>query len=69
MADISQPAFDLHNTYVHLEDGGGARHIPVGPDFWAKIGERADLQRCRSARLVRDAMAALPMPPVRSAAG
>ncbi|HEX3557723.1 MAG TPA: hypothetical protein VHU19_00860 [Pyrinomonadaceae bacterium] len=23
MADISQPAFDLQTTYVHLEDGRG----------------------------------------------
>ena len=47
MADISQPAFDLHTTYVHLEDGGAARHVHVGPDFWAKIGERADLHAGR----------------------
>jgi len=47
MADISQPAFDLRTTYVHLEDGGAARHIPVTPDFWAKIGERADLHAGR----------------------
>jgi mannose-6-phosphate isomerase-like protein (cupin superfamily) len=53
MADISQPAFDLHNTYVHLEDGGAARHIPVGPDFWAKIGERADLHAGRLATSFR----------------
>ena len=47
MADISQPAFDLRTTYVHLEDGGAARHVPVAEDFWAKIGERADLQHGR----------------------
>lgn len=47
MADITQPAFDLRTTYVHLEDGGAARHIPVAEDFWAKIGERTDLHTGR----------------------
>ena len=47
MADISQPPFDLQTTYVHLEDGGAARHIPVAEDFWARIGERTDLHTGR----------------------
>jgi hypothetical protein len=47
MADTPQPAFDLTDMYVHLEDGGGASLIAVAEDFWARIGERTDLQAGR----------------------
>lgn len=40
---------DLTGTYVHLDDAGSSREIPVGPDFWAQIHHRADLH---SGRLV-----------------
>lgn len=36
-------AIDLSTTYVHLTDGPEARPVPVGPDFWTTIADRADL--------------------------
>lgn len=39
--------FDPLSTYVHLSDGPEAREVPVGADFWARIGERTDLHRGR----------------------
>lgn len=47
MPEPAPVAFDLTSTYVHLADGPAAVAIPVGPDFWQRIGERADLQRGR----------------------
>ncbi len=35
--------FSLDETYVHLSDGAPATPIPVGDDFWARIGQRTDL--------------------------
>jgi quercetin dioxygenase-like cupin family protein len=49
MPEARTSAFDLKRTYVHLADGPAAVAVPVGPDFWETIGERADLQ---SGRLV-----------------
>lgn len=36
-------AFDLASTFVHLADGPDAKCVPVTPDFWQMIDERADL--------------------------
>jgi mannose-6-phosphate isomerase-like protein (cupin superfamily) len=36
-------AFRLDDTYVHLEDGPGARPIEVAEDFWQTLGERTEL--------------------------
>lgn len=47
MPESASVAFDLKSTYVHLADGPAAVAIPVGPDFWQRIGEREDLQRGR----------------------
>lgn len=47
---MSQPgraAFDLKSTYVHLPEGPAAVAVPVGPDFWARIDQRKDLQAGR----------------------
>ncbi|MFO0574990.1 MAG: cupin domain-containing protein [Polyangia bacterium] len=49
MPGPERSAFDLKSTYVHLSDGPAAVEVPVGPDFWERIGSRADLQ---SGRLV-----------------
>jgi mannose-6-phosphate isomerase-like protein (cupin superfamily) len=35
-------AYDPTTTYLHLEPGGAATPVPVGPDFWATIGNRFD---------------------------
>jgi mannose-6-phosphate isomerase-like protein (cupin superfamily) len=43
MVDARTEAFDLMETYVHLTDGADARPVPVGPDFWATIDRRSDL--------------------------
>ena len=40
-------AFSLIKTYVHIEDGPGVALVPVGDDFWEKIGERTDLHEGR----------------------
>ena len=37
---MTPPAFDLIDTYVHLEEGGGAVPEEVGADFWQTIGAR-----------------------------
>lgn len=47
MPQPASVAFDLKSTYVHLADGPAAVAVPVGPDFWQRIGERQDLQRGR----------------------
>jgi mannose-6-phosphate isomerase-like protein (cupin superfamily) len=47
MADMPLTVFDPLKTYVHLEEGGGARLVEVAEDFWSKIGERTDLQAGR----------------------
>ncbi len=39
--------FSLASTYIHLHDGPKADPIPVGADFWAQIGDRADLNHGR----------------------
>ena len=39
--------FKLDSTYIHLADGPSALPIAVGDDFWARIGERADLDEGR----------------------
>lgn len=41
------PVVDPSQTYIHLEDGGAASEIPVGPDFWQTIGERTELHEGR----------------------
>jgi len=48
-------AIDLTTTYVHLTDGPAARPVPVGPDFWATIGARADLAGGRLVLVVHNA--------------
>jgi mannose-6-phosphate isomerase-like protein (cupin superfamily) len=40
-------AFDLDSTYVQLRDGPGAVLVPVGSDFWERIGERTELHEGR----------------------
>jgi mannose-6-phosphate isomerase-like protein (cupin superfamily) len=40
MAMGTQAGFDLINTYVHLEAGGGATPEEVGDDFWMRIAHR-----------------------------
>ena len=37
------PVVDPSQTFIHLEDGGTAKEVPVGPDFWQTIGQRTDL--------------------------
>ena len=32
-------AFDLETTYLGLDGKGGVAKLPVGPDFWATIGD------------------------------
>jgi mannose-6-phosphate isomerase-like protein (cupin superfamily) len=34
--------FDLETTYLGLDGQGGVAVLPVGPDFWAAIGENPD---------------------------
>jgi mannose-6-phosphate isomerase-like protein (cupin superfamily) len=36
-------SFPLDRTYVQLQDGGPARTIEVGDDFWERIEERTEL--------------------------
>jgi mannose-6-phosphate isomerase-like protein (cupin superfamily) len=36
-------AFELDCTYVQLRDGPAAVLVPVGSDFWERIGERTEL--------------------------
>jgi mannose-6-phosphate isomerase-like protein (cupin superfamily) len=45
--------FDLTRTYVHLEDGPAAVPVKVGPDFWATIDRRTDLNRGRLVTVFR----------------
>lgn len=40
---LQTPAFDVVDTYVHLEDGPAAVPLEVGDDFWETIGTRRDL--------------------------
>lgn len=40
-------AFDLAATYIHLEDGPEAVPIEAGPEFWATLERRTELQRGR----------------------
>jgi mannose-6-phosphate isomerase-like protein (cupin superfamily) len=35
--------FELDTTYIHLPDGPRALPLEVGPDFWATIATRTDL--------------------------
>ena len=44
MTGAETKAFALDGTYVRLSDGADAIPIPVGADFWERIGERAELQ-------------------------
>jgi len=44
---MSDDAFDLAGTYVQLEDGPGARPVPVTESFWREIESRADLAEGR----------------------
>lgn len=37
MNESKRSTFDLSSTYVHLEDGGDAATIPIGPSFWPKL--------------------------------
>jgi mannose-6-phosphate isomerase-like protein (cupin superfamily) len=37
-------ALDPATTFVHLGTGPGVALVPVGPDFWATLDQRADLQ-------------------------
>ena len=37
----------LFETYLHLKDGPDVGLIEVGPDFWAKIQTRTDLEQGR----------------------
>lgn len=39
--------FDLRTTYVQLEDGPAATHVPVDDAFWARIDERPALHEGR----------------------
>ena len=36
-------AFDLTQTYVHLQDGSSAHTVDVHPAFWSEISSRTDL--------------------------
>jgi mannose-6-phosphate isomerase-like protein (cupin superfamily) len=46
-------SFDLDRTYLHLTDGASVAPLPVGPDFWATIDQRADLHGGRLVTLSR----------------
>lgn len=39
--------FDPSTNYLHLPPDLGSRSIPVGPDFWATIDQRKDLDSGR----------------------
>ena len=45
--------FDLADTYVHLEDGPEATSVPVGPDFWEKLGPGTPLESGRLVMIFR----------------
>jgi|SRR6185312_2520182 len=40
-------SFALGRNYIHLADGGASAQVPVGPDFWQRIGERRELHEGR----------------------
>ena len=40
-------SFALGRNYIHLADGGTSAQVPVGPDFWQRIGERRELHEGR----------------------
>ena len=40
-------SFDLETTYLHLADGEAVRKVEVTDDFWARLGERAELTEGR----------------------
>ena len=44
---MSNDAFTLFKTFVHLEDGPGASEVSVGDRFWEEVGDRADLREGR----------------------
>src|SRR5262245_39229295 len=50
---MSTTAFDLNDTYVHLEDGPTAARIEVGPDFSATIARRTDVHGGRPVLITR----------------
>lgn len=37
------PVIEPTQTYLHLDDDGTARTVPVGADFWKTISQRTDL--------------------------
>ncbi len=39
---MSTAPFDLSQTYVSLQNGGGAEVLEVGPDFWTKTVREMD---------------------------
>jgi mannose-6-phosphate isomerase-like protein (cupin superfamily) len=39
--------FDLESTYLHLGTSPGVARLPVTPDFWDRMDERADLHTGR----------------------
>ena len=39
--------FELDRTYVQLLDGSASLRVPVGPDFWERIGDRTELHEGR----------------------
>jgi mannose-6-phosphate isomerase-like protein (cupin superfamily) len=49
----ARPAFDLTDTYVHLEDGPAAVPVQAGPDFWTTRYGRGDLQGGRLVTVFR----------------
>ena len=38
---------DLADTYLHLSDGAAVSTVEVGPNFWATLRDRTDLQAGR----------------------
>ena len=46
-ADAVTKPFAIDRTYIRLDDGPAVTPVPVGPDFWQKIGERPELQEGR----------------------
>lgn len=39
--------FALGSNFIQLSDGAAATPVPVGDDFWQRIGDRVDLQEGR----------------------
>ncbi len=44
---MANDTFDPAATYIQIFDGPEAKQVPVDPEFWARIGDRAELHEGR----------------------